>query len=231
MKRDGTQVTELADELDLAKSTVHQHLATLCNEGYAIKEDGKYYVGLRFLSIGEYARERHEGYRLAKPLVQQLVDETDERAQFFVEEHRRAIYLYTEAGERAVTANRQTGELRYLHSSAGGKAILAYLDQSDIEDVLKKWGLPRETEHTITDPDELYNELEVVRDQGYSVNKEESIPGLWAIGVPVVVNGQIIGAFSVSGPRHRIETNWFYEELPSLLLGTANELELKIKYS
>ena len=231
IEQDGAQVTYIADELDLAKSTVHQHLSTLCNEGYAVQESGEYQVGLKFLSIGEYARQRRKEYRLAKPLVRQLANETDERAQFFVEEHGRVFYLHTETGERAVQADRSPGELRYLHSSAGGKAILAHMEQKKVDEVIEKWGLPGETENTITNVDELYDKLAKIRERGYSINNEESISGLWAIGVPVIARGDVIGAFSVSGPRHRMETDWFHEKLPNLLLGTANELEIKIEYS
>ncbi len=231
IERDGAQVVELAEELDLAKSTVHQHLSTLRKDGYLVKEDGEYQVGLRFLSIGEYAQKRQEEYHLAKPMVEKITEKTDERAQFFVEEHGRAIYLYTQSGEQGVKADRQIGERRYLHSSAGGKAILAHMDRDRIETVLDRWGLPAETEHTITSRDRLFEEVAAVRERGFSINKEESIPGLWAIGVPVVANGDVVGAFSVSGPRHRMENDWFHQELPDLLLGTANELQIKIEYS
>lgn len=229
--RDGAQVTEIATELDLAKSTVHQQLTTLYDEGYVIKEDGEYHVGLKFLTVGEYARQRCEWSDLAEQMVEQLAETTNERAQFFIEEHGRAIYLYTAAGERAVKADRKSGELRYLHSSAGGKAILAHMNRKRVEDVIDRWGLPEETDATITDPDELFAELEEIRERGYSINRQESISGLWAIAVPVVANGRVIGAFSVSGPRHRMEKDWFHEELPNHLLGTANELEIKIEYS
>lgn len=228
---DGAQVTEISSELDLAKSTVHQQLTTLYNEGYVIKENGKYHAGLKFLTIGESARQRREWNQLAEQMVDQLADKTDERAQFFVEEHGRGIYLYTVAGERAVKADRQSGELRYLHSSAGGKAMLSHMDRQRVEEIIDQWGLPAETERTITTPDELFTELDAVRERGYSINKQESITGLWAIGVPVVANDEVVGAFSVSGPRHRMENDWFHEELPNHLLGTANELEIKIEYS
>jgi DNA-binding IclR family transcriptional regulator len=227
---DGATVTELADELDAAKSTIHQHLATLFELGYVVKAGGEYNVGLRFLTIGEYAKENHDAVTLVRPMVEQLAEETGERAQFFVEEHGRGIYLHTVTGERAVQANRHTGELRYLHSSAGGKAILAEMDGETVEAILDRHGLPAETERTITDRETLVSELEVTRERGYSINKEESITGLWAIGVPVVVDGDVIGAFSVSGPRHRLENSGIDEELPSLLLATANELEIKLQY-
>lgn len=230
MEHDGARVTDLADELDLAKSTVHQQLATLCSLGYAVKENGEYHVGLKFFSIGEYARQRKKGTQLAEPMVEQLAVETEERAQFFVEEHGHTIYLHVKEGERGVKVGRHPGKIRHLHSSAGGKAVLAHMSRERVLEVVDRWGLPAETEHTITDKAELFEELEHIREQGYATNKEESIEGLWALGVPVIANDEIIGAFSVSGPRHRLDTEWFRTDLPDTLRGAANELELKLKY-
>lgn len=231
MELDGAGVTEISTELGLAKSTVHQQLATLLNLGYVVKEGDEYHVGLRFLSIAEYARKRKMVSQLAGPMVAQLAAETEERVQFFVEEHGRAIYLFIEEGEHGVKADRHPGKLRYLHSSAGGKAILAQMPQERVNEIIDRWGLPTETEKTITDRDALFAELERVSERGYATNEEESIDGLWSLGVPVVADGKPVGSFSVSGPRHRLDTEWFREELPDLLRGAANELELKLEYS
>lgn len=230
VEHDGARVTDLADELGLAKSTIHQQLSTMCSRGYAVKENDEYHVGLKFFSVGEHARKRNESAQLAKPMVEQIARETGERVQFFVEEHGRAIYLYVKKGEHGVEAGRYPGKIRHLHSSAGGKAMLAQMSQERVLDVIDRRGLPAETEHTITDEAELFEELERIREQGYATNKEESIEGLWALGVPVVANGEIVGAFSVSGPRHRLDTEQSRTDLPDLLRGAANELELKLEY-
>lgn len=227
---EGATVTELAAEVDVAKSTAHQHLATLLDLGYVINEDGVYRVGARFLWIGEYAKGSHDATPLVGPMVEQLAAETEERVQFSIEEHGRAIYLHIATGERAVQANRRTGELRYLHSSAGGKAILARMPSEEVEAIIDRYGLPAETKQTITDRETLFSELETIRDRGYSINKGESIDGLWAIGVPVVVEDDVVGAFSISGPRHRLENSGLHEGFPELLLATANELEIKLQY-
>lgn len=229
--QNGAHVTDLSRELDLAKSTVHRHLATLCSLGYAVKEGEEYHAGLRFLAIGEHVKNRTELSRRAKPLVEQLADETGERAQFIVEEHNRGVFLHIEKGEHGVRADRHPGKRRYLHSSAAGKAILAHMPRDRVEEVIDQWGLPAETSNTIPDEAELFEELDRIRDQGYATNKEESISGLWAIGVPVVVSGDPVGAFSLSGPKRRLDFKKIHEEYSALLQGTANELEIKMEYS
>lgn len=227
----GVYLTTVASHLGLPKSTTHQHLQTLENIGYLIKEDNQYYLGLRFVSLGEHARTRKESYSLAKPMVEQLATETGERAQFLVQEHCQGIYLHTDQGSQGVRTNRLVGERRYLHSSAGGKAILAHMDRAHVERIIDERGLPAETQNTITEKERLFNELKVIQERGFSTNDEESINGLRGIGVPVLgPEGTVFGAFSVSGPVQRFSGRWFEEELPDLLLGTANELELRLKY-
>lgn len=229
---DGARLTDLAAELELAKSTVHQQLSALVELGYVIREDSEYQLGLKLLDLGEYVRTRKPAYELAEPLVEELAEETDERAQFFAEEHGRAIYIHTKQGEHAVQADRRVGKQRYLHSSAGGKAILAHLPKDKIETVIDQWGLPHETDNTHTTRESLFEDLKEIRDRGYSLNKAESISGLWSVGVPVMgTDGLPVGSFSISGPRQRMNTDRIHETMVDLLLGTANELELKIAYS
>lgn len=227
---EGARVNELAEHLDYAPSTVHKHLATLENLGYVSTEGDTYHVGIRFLTLGGYARQRKPGYRLAIKLVKQLATEVHERAQFVVEEDGRAIYLHTEGDDQAVMIDRHLGKRRYLHSSAAGKAILAHLPEDRIEWALDRWGLPAETDQTITDREELYDELDRIRSEHVAFNDEESVTGLRAVGVPVMTpQNTVLGAFSVSGPARRLEGDRYRSDLPNLLLGYANELELNLR--
>lgn len=61
---DGGRVTELAESLDLAKSAVHNHLSTLMEHGYVIKEGNVYHLSLKFLEIGGYQSTRQARVRL-----------------------------------------------------------------------------------------------------------------------------------------------------------------------
>lgn len=231
-RSNGGRITDIAGDLDLAKSSVYQHLSTLSDLGYVVKENDEYYVGLGFLQIAEYARHRRQAYRIAEPLVHELADESGERAQFFVEEHGRAIYLHTSYGRHGVRADRMVGTRRYMHSSAGGKAILAYYPDDKVKAIIDRWGLPPETDHTITSRTALFEDLRRVRERGYSLNENESIDGLTAIGVPAKdPSGKVFGSFSISGPSHRLHVESTRGEFVDLLLGKANEYELKVTYS
>lgn len=231
-ENDGASLSRLQASLDIPKSTIHRHLGTLQKHGYVHVEDNEYHVGFRFLELGEYTRKRKEAYQLAEDPVKTLAEETGERAQFVVEEQGRGIYLYIETGEHAVRTGFSVGHQVPLHSTAAGKVILSYLPEDRTNEILDAHELPALTEETITDPDELKSQFDEIRERGYAFNREENIKGLRAVSGPVTdENDDLIGVLSVSGPSHRMKGEWFQSELPDLVLGTANELELRVAYA
>lgn len=224
-------VTELADELDMPKSTVHRYLSTLHAGNYVVRRDGQYQVGFKFLDIGARKRQRVPEYRFVEPKLRQLADETGERVQFIVEEHGRGVIVYWEAGDQAVSLGSRSGKRIPLHTAAAGKAILSQLPEESVHEILDRRELTPETPHSITDRDELLEHLELIRERGYSYNKEEHTEGLWSVGVPIADSDDgVLGSISISGPTHRLVGERVEREIPDLLLGTANEIELNITY-
>ncbi|UHH24012.1 IclR family transcriptional regulator [Halobacterium noricense] len=229
-EKETASIDELAEELDLAPSTVHRHLLTLRKQGYIVKNQ-EYQLGMRFLTLGGHVQNNHHGYDLAKQKVDQLAAETEERVQFIVEEHGRRYYLYTQTGENAVQTDANLGKQGHLHSSASGKAILAALPDDRVHEIIDEYGLSASTPNTITDQESLFDELEDIRESGVAFNEEESTVGLRAVGTAVCGNdGLPVGALSISGPARRFKGEKFRQELPDLILASANELELKIQF-
>lgn len=224
----GARVTELAEEMGRSPSTVHGHLATLAAEEYVVKEGDTYVLGLKFLDLGDHVQNQKEAYRTAKSYAEQLADETECRAVFAVEENGRGVYLHTFSGKHAVWHYSTVGKRFYLHQTAVGKAILSRLPEQRVDDIVDQWGLPAETDNTITDRERLFEELATIADRGFSFNREEQIDGVKAVGVPVTDrNDRVLGAFSVASPANRMTDEWFEEELPGIALGVANEFELE----
>lgn len=229
---DGAGVTELADHLDLPKSSVHNYLSTLEQEEYVTKDGNTYRVGLRFLDLGSYARHTMPVYEVAKPEVRTLAEETGELANLLVEDHGRGVYIHREAGADAVRVDCYTGVRVYLHSTAMGKAILAHLPESRVHEILDRHGLPEKTEQTITERDALFDELSRIRERGVAFDREERLSGLRCVAVPILSNSsRVEGALSVSGPTSRMQGERFESELPERLRSAANVIELNITYS
>lgn len=228
----GVRIGELSEQVDLAPSTVHRHVATLASQGFVTEHGGEYEISYHFLQIGCKKRRQNPIYGIAREKTDVLTTESGERAQFVVEEGGKLVYLYYNADQNAVQTDGTVGKYRLLHCSGAGKAILASLPDSRVEEVVERHGLPERTANTITDRDELFDELTEIRERGVAFNDKESIEGLRAVGS--VINGpdgNVLGALSVSGPAHRMQNEWYEEELPNLLLGITNEIELNVRYS
>lgn len=201
---DGATVGSLATETGLARSTVHNHLQTLLDAEYVIKENNTYHIGLRLLHLGEYARRRKKEYVLAKKAVQKLATETQIEADFNVEEHGRLINLYDSVGH-ASDPGWEVGTYFFMHSTSAGKAMLADLPDERVDEIIETHGLPEMTEHTICDREELFAELERIRDRGYAVNEDECFSGYKTIGRAVhYPDGSLFGGLAVGGPSYMI---------------------------
>lgn len=223
---------EIAAGVGVAKSTAHRHLRTLVEEEYVVKEDNEYRLSVRFLGLGMSVVRHYDASLRIKEKVDEMAEESGERVHFLVEEFGWAVYLHRAYGEQAVKTKFGPGKRRYLHGSAAGKAILAFLPEERRDAIIEKRGLPKLTENTITDRDELEEELATVREKGYSQNFQENVDGLFAIGSPVLnQDNEVLGGLVISGPSTRLSSGQNREKLIELLIGSSEELSLNIKHS
>lgn len=226
---DGATLAELAQELDYAKSTLHSHLRTLEDKEYVVRTGTEYVLSLRFLYHGMYTKNRFEISRVGQPVIDNLAEVTGEVAWIIVEQHGRAVYLNKAMGEKAIQTHASIGGRGYLHHLATGKVILAHLPDDRIDEIIDQHGLPKLTPNTITDPDELKEELAEIHREGIAVNDKETLEGLRAVGAPVLYDG-IRGAVCVSGPANRLTVERCQDDVKPLLLEATNEIELKLQY-
>ena len=222
-------ITELATHLSLAKSTIFKHLNTLEANGLVVEYDDRYRIGLRALEFGGYA-QRYDGvYDTAYPEVRQLADDSGELANLMFEEGGKGVYVYTAEGPKAVDIDTQTGRRVHLHSTGVGKAILATMSDERVDEIVDTHGLPAATEHTITDRDALFAELERIREENIAYDREESIEGMACLARPLSVPGPRPAAISITGPASRVMSGETEQKLRTYLDQAGNVIELNLK--
>lgn len=225
-ENNGSSPTELSKSLDVSVSTVHRHLNTLHEAGYVLKEDNKYYLGFRFLNLGEYTRYRKQEYQTIAEKLGKIAKKTGLETDFSVFDHGRLIVVHQVHQEENYWNNRSTGNYYYAHSTSAGKALLAEFTEKEVNDVVSQWGLPAQTKNTITTFTELHSELEQTRQRGYGINDEESAEGLRSVGMTIeTANDSIIGCVSISGPAYRIRDSHLHERFPEILRNAVQELK------
>lgn len=226
---DGARVAEIAERMDAPTSTVHGHLTTLEAEQFVFKRGGIYFLGSELLRLGSKVRTRREEFIQAREFTKKLFDEIGFRSIFVIEMAGRAVFIHTASGSKMRWTHENLGNRLYLHNTAVGKAILAEHPSPRVEQILDKWGMPQETERTITDREKLFSELEEARENGYAVNHGENIKGLHAIGAAATErSGNIIGAFSVTGPKNSFTGEEREREIAESVLEIVDEYELEI---
>ena len=227
---DGSTVTEVADHLDLAKSTVHTYLATLERKEYVTKEGSTYDLSLKFLDHGMYAVGKNNLASVARPVLEQTAEETGEVVWLIVEEHGRAVYLDRAKGDRAIQTSGRRGLRTDLHFLAAGKCILANMREEAVDRVLDRHGLPAQTEHSITNRETLFRELQQVREQNYAHNRGEEVRGVHAVGAPILQNGTVYGGVSIAGPAVRFQDEEHDRRMRQAIMEAANTIELSLEY-
>lgn len=223
-----TGVTELADELDVPKSTAHSYLKSLESTGYAINDNGTYHLSLRIILHAGRLRHSSALYQVSRSQVDRLARETGEAVNLGVAESGERVIIYGSEGENAIWDDVPLGSRTPLNLTAIGKAILSYWSEERLRAFLDKRTLGKTTEHSVSDENQLIRELEATRDRGYSVENEEHIVGVRAFGMPIKrSDGTVIGALSIAGPSSRLGQTDTRDELVNELREAVNIIQLR----
>ena len=180
------RASEAAAALDLHLSTVHHLLTTLIQGGYLRREGRRYQVSQeKVATLSARIRRDLRPSETALQLMFRLAEETGETAFVGRWDGRDVVISAIAEGRHAVrVATLSVGASGDAHARASGKALLAYRPPEQIEFFLSQ-GLRPLTPQTITEPDRLRAELEIVRRQGYALDQEEYIAGVCCLAVPL----------------------------------------------
>lgn len=222
-------VTDLSEALDLPKSTTQVYLNTLRESGFVVREPAGYRLSLRFYEQGMNAVRSFRLFPAARAKVYEVAEETGELVAAWIEEGGEGVFAIAAGGIETIRNDVNTGHRSELHTTAGGKAILAHLPREYVEEIFATRGLRQRTDSSIADPDELWAELSAIEERGVAYNREEHLNGLNGVAAPVMCEGTVLGSISIAGPANRL-AGAYLEELTSVVKSTANEIELNLEF-
>lgn len=203
------QSGDLAEALDLPKSTTHRLLQTLVSEEFLIRRTDTrgYRLGPAAIALGAEALRSNDLRTLAHPELVELAKETGETATLEVLSGGEVLILDEVEGRYLVSAMADIGTRWPLHATSTGKAILAHLAK-DVRSELLGRRLERFTRATVTDLKKFRRQLDTVKKRGYAVANEELEEGHVAVGsVLLGPLDEVLGAVSVGGPVERLPTS------------------------
>lgn len=232
-ERDGARLTEVASALDIGHSTAHNHLATLLDGEWLVREDGEYHLGVKFLHFGRLVRRRTPHFATVRRHITELANETNLEVEYLIEQYGRlvsVINIVPDTGVHGSISENWEGVGNYYHltNTASGKAILAELDGDRVEAVIDRWGMPAPTPYSVTDRETLYEQLEAVEETGYAKAEQELQEGFENIAVAVRdPDGTVFGTISIGWPVYLFDGE-VEPDIVDLLLETKAAIEADV---
>jgi len=223
---------ELSGQLALHKSTLHRLLQVLERHRLVDKNprSGRYRLGLKLFEFGTKAVARIDLVERVRPYLERLVYETGETSHMCILDRGEMLSLANVESPRTVRTPSTVGHRIPVHCTAAGKALLAFLPESELNDLLKRRSLKSYTRNTITSPARLKAELQLIRKRGYAVDNEEIEDGLKCIAAPIRdYSGKVVASLSIAGPAFRITRNRTSSMARSVVEG-ASQLSTELGY-
>lgn len=204
----GERLSKIAADLGLNKSTAFGLISTLEQLHYLEQdqETGRYYLGMKLFELGQAAYSRLDFVAVARPYIARLCEKYEETVHIAVLAVPEVVYLDKVESSRSMRVSTQIGGRQEVYCTALGKALLAYQSEDVVENVIRRTNFKRLTPTTLDTPEKLREELVRIRQQGYSLDNEESELGLFCVAAPVF-NGERenIAAISIAGPVKRVK--------------------------
>jgi DNA-binding IclR family transcriptional regulator len=219
--RSGVPVTptDVNATLGLPKPTIHRLFATLEEEGFLQRDlDGRTYSPgsrLRTLASGVMSSLRIRTARLA--VLGNLSREIGETCNIALPDRDGMIYLERVETEWPLRIQLPIGTRVPFYCTASGKVYLSSLKPNHFRGLMSAIELEPKTPNTITDLSKLRRELVRVRELGYALDREEFMPDMVALAVPILdVNSRIMATLAAHAPKQRVTSDKVVEFLEPL---------------
>lgn len=218
----GMSLTVAARIAGMPKSTTLRYLATLEARGF-VERDPQTAVYRLGPSVPSQAALAVRLTRSARATLERVRDRFRETVTLGVLDGDRVAYVDVLEGPEPIRFTADITERNYLHSSAGGKAILSTMPERTVRRLIAIAGLPAVTPRTVVDERELLDQLERVRSDGYALSDEENVRGGRSVGVPVVL-GSVRAALTLSAPVSRLSL----DEVGDVAAGLRGDADLLV---
>lgn len=224
-------VRELSRELGFSPSVVQKIINALQTHEFVAQDEQtqRYTLGPTALQIGLALLMRLEVREVARPYLESLVRATGETALLGIRDRDEVFYIDKVLPDAEVRMDAPLGISRPYHCTAVGKIILAHSDPDEFERLAAEDSFAAFTDNTITDPGQLANELERIREQGYALDRAEFKPGAGCVAAPLYNHdGQVAAAIAIAGPAERMQAN--LDAIIKQVLTTTQEVSTQLGY-
>lgn len=209
---EGLGTSDIAATLGYPKNFVFRATGALFQRGYLERNEAskRFTLSRKLLSMGYTSVQQSSLIETALPPMRQLRDQVKETVIISGIEGTQGIVLDHVPGLHPFRFVVDTGMHFSLHSSAPGKAMLAFMEKSRREMLLTQMAFKRFTASTITSKKAYRQELEDIYTRGYACDRAEEYEGIHCVAAPVFgATGEPMAAVTVTGPSYRFKRSMF----------------------
>lgn len=198
---------ELAEILDVDRSTIHRMMATLLQRGFVHQDivTKKYSIGYKVVEISRRAIDSYSLRLASKPFIKSLVEATNESVNLAVLAGKDAVCIDHESSPSPLAVTNDIGSVFIPQATALGKTFLAFLPDEVRKEIIAGIKFEAYTPRTIVHPQALENNVYQIRQQYYALDDEERYIGVRCMAAPIFdYRKKIIAAIGISGPTTRV---------------------------
>jgi IclR family pca regulon transcriptional regulator len=228
-------VSELSRGLELSRSTVHRYVATLAKLGYLQQDpDSKRYrLGPKVLDLGFSALNSMDLLEISAPHLRRLSDETQRTVNLAILDGTDVVYIErcrsARPGQQEIDLNLHVGARLPAYCTAMGKAILAFLPEQRLAELIAQIDFVPRGPNALTDPKAFREELDKVRASGLAVNDEELAYGLRSIAAPIYTHsGEVVAAVNLAVHRTMVSMDELLERFGPAVTRAAQDISLSM---
>ncbi len=224
-------LTEVANALDIPKTTVFRYLQTLSATAFLHHDipNDRYGIGHGFRSLARTDRSLQRLREIAMPIMRNLNRSFNETINLAIEDKGQIVYIEIVESTRALRMQAHVGTRDPLHTTALGKAILAHLDEPDRERILTH-SLAERTYRSVMDADAIRRQLKEVHKRGYAIEIGENEDVCMCIGVSILDDLNFpIAAISLSAPIQRYSLE-LVDLATAALKQSSKEIAAKLQF-
>ncbi len=224
-------LTEIADSLGWAKSTVYGLLSSMRNVGFVEQsaETGRYGLGVRLFEYGSAVQSTRNILTLSREPMRMLVDRTNESAALSMLDRGEVLILGHAEPDSSFHIVSETGRHLPSFCTAQGKVLLSELPAASVKRIFDAH-VQAYTPHTATAFEQLEAELQTVREKGFAIENGEFRVGIRGVAAPVRTHGGTVQyALGLIGMFRRIDSDEF-RAATALVVETAKALSAALGY-
>jgi DNA-binding IclR family transcriptional regulator len=200
-------LSEIARKTGLPRSTTHHILRALVEFGYLAQDGGarSYRLGPKLFRLTGSSWTKEQLAEISMPLLERLSRRTEEGTSLAVLRDGAVTIVAKRESEGPVRVVQEVGAHRPIHCTAVGKALAAWLPDSELEGIIARTSFEPMTARTVTTPSAFRRELAHIRASGFAIDNEEHIQGIRCIAAPVRDHtGAVCASLCVVGPKSRL---------------------------